>query len=94
MEPSIPKDALCEFRIPSDESPENKVVLAGLKTYSKKTSGAAMKRYQRLSVIQAGEVAETTKILLTSENKAYPSLELREGVDSIEILGVFERIIN
>lgn len=91
MEPLIPKDALCEFRIPSDECLENKVLLAGLTTYAKRSSGVVMKRYQRLSIIQAGQVAETTKVLLISENKAFPSLELREGVDSIEILGFFEK---
>jgi DUF2075 family protein len=93
MEPLIPKDALCEFRISSDESPENKVVLAGLRTYAKRVPGMVVKRYQRLSVVRPGEVAETTKILLSSENKAFPSLELQEGVDSIEILGIFERVI-
>ena len=92
MEPLVPNGALCEFRIPSDESPENKVVLAGLKTYAKRTPSVVMRRYQRLSVIQAGEVAETTKIFLTSENRTYPSLELREGMDSIEILGEFEKL--
>jgi DUF2075 family protein len=91
MEPLIPKGALCIFRIPSEESPENKVVLASLKTYAKRTPGVVIKRYQRLSVVQAGEVAETTKILLSSENKAFPSLELREGVDRVEILGEFEK---
>jgi hypothetical protein len=93
MEPLISKDTLCEFRIPSDESFENKVVLAGLKTYSKRTPSIVMKRYQRLPAIRPGEVAETTKIFLASENKAYPSLELWVGADSIEILGVFDRII-
>lgn len=91
MEPHIPKDAICLFRIPSDESPENKVVLAGLSAYSKRSSGVVMKIYQRLSIIQTGQVAETTKILLVSANKAYPSFELCEGVDSVEILGVFEK---
>jgi hypothetical protein len=52
-----------------------------------------MKRYQRFPVMRPGEVAEITKIFLASENKAYPSLEFRVGADSIEILGVFERII-
>ncbi|HER43067.1 MAG TPA: DUF2075 domain-containing protein, partial [Candidatus Eisenbacteria bacterium] len=85
MEPLIPKDAFCQFRIPSVESPDNQVVLAGISTYSKKTSGVTIKRYQRLSIIQAGQVAETTKILLTSENKTFPALELRAGVDNIEI---------
>lgn len=91
MEPHVPKDAICLFRIPSDESPENKVVLVGLTAYAKRSSGIVMKRYQRLSLIQKGQVAETTKILLVSDNKAYPSFELREGVDSIEILGVYEK---
>jgi len=53
-----------------------------------------LKKYQRFPVIRPGEVAETTKIFLSSENSAHASLELREGVDSIEILGVFDRIIN
>ena len=94
MEPIIPKGALCEFHSPSDEGLENKVVLAGLKTYAKRTSNVVLKKYQRFPVIRPGEVAETTKIFLSSENRAYASLELREGVDSIEILGVFDRIIN
>jgi len=94
MEPSIPKGAVCEFRLPSEESLENKIVLAGIKTYAKMTPGAVIKRYQRLSVIRVGEVAETTKILLVSENRAFPSLDLREGLDSIEIFGVFDRIVS
>ena len=94
MEPLIPKDALCEFRIPSDESPENTIVLAGINTYSRKASGATIKRYQRLSVIQAGGISETTKIFLSPENKAFALLELREGVDSLEILGIFSRIVS
>jgi hypothetical protein len=92
MEPMIPKDALCEFHTPSDEGLENKVVLAGLKTYAKRTSNVVMKRYQRFLFVSSGAVGETTKIILASENKTYPSLELREGVDTIEILGVFDRI--
>jgi len=94
MEPSIPKGAICEFRLPSEESLENKIVLAGIKTYAKMTPAAVIKKYQRLSVIRAGEVAEMTKILLVSENKAFPSLELRDGVDSIEILGVLNQILS
>jgi len=93
MEPLIPQGAVCEFRIPRSESVENKVVLAGVKTYAKRTPGAIVRRYQRLAVIKPGEIAETTKIFLATENKAFPSLELREGGDSVEILGVFERVI-
>ncbi|MGZ5514290.1 MAG: DNA/RNA helicase domain-containing protein [Candidatus Aminicenantales bacterium] len=93
MEPLISKEALCEFRVPSGESLENKVVLAGLKTYAKRTPGVVVRRYQRLAVIRAGEIAETTKIFLATENKAFPALELREGADSVEILGVFERVV-
>jgi hypothetical protein len=44
-------------------------------------------------VIRPGEIAETTKIFLATENKAFPALELREGGDSVEILGVFERVV-
>lgn len=91
MEPHIPKDAICLFRFPSDESPENHIVLAGLTTYAKRSSGVVLKRYQRLSLIQANQVAEITKILLVSDNTTYPSFELREGLDSIEILGIFEK---
>jgi len=93
MEPIIPKDALCEFRVTTDKNLESKVVLAGIKTYAKRTPGVVIKRYQRLAVIQPGEVSEITKIFLASENRSYPSLELREGLDSIEILGIFDRII-
>ena len=89
----IPKNALCEFRIPSDESLENKVVLAGIKGYAKRSPGVVVKKYQRFPVIRSGEIGETTKIFLASENKAFPSLELREGVDSIDILGIFDHII-
>ena len=35
MEPMIPKDALCEFRIPRDKNLEGKIVLAAAKTYAK-----------------------------------------------------------
>jgi hypothetical protein len=94
MEPLIPKNALCEFRIPSGESLENEVVLAWIKGYAKRSPAVVVKKYQRFPVIRSGEISETTKIFLASENKAFPSLELREGVDSIEILGVFDRIIN
>lgn len=93
MEPTIPKDALCVLRVPSDECLENKIVLADLKTYAKRTSNVVIKRYQRMPVIHPGGIAETTKIFLASENKSYPSLELREGVDSLEILGIFDWII-
>jgi hypothetical protein len=93
MEPLIPSGALCEFRIPSEENPENKIVLAGIKTYTKRTSGVVIKKYQRLSVMRPAGVAEAAKIFLVSENRAFPSLELRESVDSIEILGVFNRLI-
>ena len=67
-------------------------MLAGLKTYAKRTSNVVMKRYQRFLFGSSGAVGETTKIILASENKTYPSLELREGVDTLEILGVFDRI--
>lgn len=94
MEPLIPKDVLCEFRIPAGESPEDKIVLARFKTYAKKPPGMIIKRYQRLAAVWPGEIAETTKVLLTSENRAFPSIELRDGVDSIEILGVFSRVVH
>jgi len=94
MEPSIPKGAICEFRLPSEENLENQIVLAGIKTYARMTPAAVIKKYQRLSVIRAGQVAETAKILLISENKAFPSLELRDRVDSVEILGVLNRILS
>jgi DUF2075 family protein len=93
MEPLIPKDSLCEFHIPSEESFENKVVLANVKSYAKVTTGIFIRRYRRLNIIQPGDVAEAPKLFLIPENKSHPSLELREGVDSIEILGVFDRMI-
>jgi len=93
MEPMIPKDALSEFRIPSDENLENKVVLAGIKAYAKRTPSVVMKKYQRFLFCSSGTVGETTKIILSSENNAYPSLELKERVDTIEILGIFDHII-
>jgi len=69
-------------------------VLAGLKTYAKRTSNVVMKRYQRFLFVSSGAVGETTKIILASENKTYPSLELKERVDTIEILGIFDHIID
>jgi DUF2075 family protein len=91
MEPLIPKDTLCEFRIPSNENLENHVVIAGLKTYAKRNPCVVTKRYQRFPMIRPGEISETTKVILVSDNRSFPSLELREGADFVEILGVFNR---
>jgi hypothetical protein len=55
-------------------------LVPGLKTYAKRTPGAVVRRYQRLAVIRPGEIAETTKIFLATENKAFPALELKEGI--------------
>ncbi len=93
MEPLIPEGAICEFRVPHGESIENKVVLAGFKTYVKRTPGVMVRKYQRLAVVRPGEIAETTKIFLATENRAFPALELREREDTLEILGVFERVL-
>jgi DUF2075 family protein len=94
MEPFIPKGSICEFKIPSGDCFENEIVLAGVSTYMKIVPSVVIKKYHRLPLFRAGEVAETSKILLISENKAYSSLELREGVDSIEVLGILSRIIS
>jgi len=91
MEPIIPKDCLCEFHIKGDESLDGKVILGRIKGYARRISNVVMKKYHRFSFGNFGAVSETTKIILSSENKAYPSIELKEGVDTIEILGVFDR---
>jgi DUF2075 family protein len=93
MEPMILKDALCEFHVQTDENLEGKIVLGRITGYAKRTTGIVMKKYQRFMFGRSGAVGETTKIILSSENKAYPSMELREGVDKFDILGVFDRIL-
>jgi SOS-response transcriptional repressor LexA len=93
MEPIIPTGSLCEFRAQSDEDPEGKIVLALISRYAKRTPNVVMKKFEKFLFGATGAVAETTKIILSSENRAYPSLELREGVDKVEILGVFDHII-
>jgi DUF2075 family protein len=93
MEPLIPKDSLCEFRAHSDENPEGKIVLALISRYAKRSPSVVIKRFQKFLFGLTGAVGETTKIILSAENRAYPSLELREGTDIVEILGVFDHII-
>ncbi len=93
MEPIIPKGSLCEFRAQSDENPVQKIVLARISRYANRTPTVVMKKFQKFLFGPAGAVGETTKIILSAENGAYPSLELLEGTDGVEVLGVFDHII-
>ncbi|MDQ7840852.1 MAG: DUF2075 domain-containing protein [bacterium] len=93
MEPGIREDSLCEFRARPADNPEGRIVLARISRYASRTPSIVIRRYQKSLAGSSGAVGETTKIILSSENKAYPSLELREGVDSVEVLGVFARTI-
>jgi DUF2075 family protein len=93
MEPTIPKGCLCEFRAISDENPEGKIVLAHISQYAKNTPNYVIKKFQKFLFGPTRSVSEITKIILSSENKRFPSFELKEGVDTIEILGVLDRIL-
>jgi hypothetical protein len=94
MEPLIQNGAICEFRIPGEESQKNGVVLAELSTYSKDTPNLVIRNYQRTLMMRPGEVAESPRILLVPENKEFPPIELREGVDRLDILGLLNRVID
>jgi len=94
MEPLIPKNSLCEFHVQTDEDLDGKVVLCRITGYAKRIPSVVMKKYQRFMFGRSGGIGETTKIILSSGNRAYPSLELRLGIDKIEILGVFDRILH
>jgi DUF2075 family protein len=93
MEPLITKDNLCEFRAHSNENLEGKIILALISRYAKRPPSVVIKKFQQFLFGPPGAVGETTKIILSSENRTYPSLELKEGVDLVEILGVFERTL-
>jgi hypothetical protein len=64
-----------------------------LKACAKRTPGSMIRKYRRLAVARPGETAETTKIFPAAENGTFPALELREGGDTLEILGVFQRAV-
>ena len=94
MEPLIPEDSICEFHVQQNEDLEGKIVLGWVRGYAKIVPNVVIKKYQRFMFSHSGGVSETTKIILSSENRAYPSLELRVNIDLIEILGVFDRILH
>lgn len=93
MEPMIPAGSLCEFRIPADEVLDNKVILAGLKTYANDLPKILVRQYRQYQMVKSGEISENTRILLASENKHFPTIEIAEGIDDIRIFGIFNRII-
>jgi DUF2075 family protein len=93
MEPTIPKGSLCEFRFPLKENPEGKTVIALVSRYAQIKPTSVLRKYQKFLFGQTGAVGETTKVILSPEEKTYPSLELRLGVDTIEILGIFAQIV-